>query len=162
MGKFIAGQMDFKPRPYLRARMPGFVNRAKFIAAGFAAEHGYPAKSDPPAPPDPALIPIGQKLSGKAGGFGCVSCHAVAGAPALAAFEAPAPNFAYVKERIRKDYYTRWTRNPQRVEPGTRMPSFADYEGKTAIKDPYDGDSKKQFEAIWNYLQTGRQITPPG
>ncbi len=162
MQQFISGKMDFKPRTYLRARMPGFVNRAKFIAPGFAAEHGYPATSAPDPAPDAAIIPIGQKLAGKSGGFGCVSCHAVAGAPALAAFEAPAPNFAYVKERIRKDYYTRWTRNPQRVEPGTRMPSFADYEGKTAIKDPYDGDATKQFEAIWNYLQQGRQITPPG
>ena len=101
------------------------------------------------------------KLSGKAGGFSCNQCHAIGPAPALAAFEAPAPNFAHVKERLIKPFYDRWLRNPQRVQPGTRMPQFADGDGKTSLAETFDGDAGKQFDAIWEYLLAGDDIQPP-
>ena len=56
-----------------------------------------------------------RRLTGKAGGFACNACHAIADVPAQAAFEAPAPNFAHTRERIRKDYYLRWTWRPLRA-----------------------------------------------
>jgi hypothetical protein len=52
-------------------------------------------------------------------------------------------------------------RNPQRIQPGTRMPQFADPEGKTALRDVFDGDADKQFDALWQYILTGREINPP-
>jgi hypothetical protein len=62
---------------------------------------------------------------------------------------------------MRHDFYTRWVRNPQRYEPGTRMPQYADLEGKTSFRDVFEGDAVKQFEAIWQYLRTGEKIEPP-
>lgn len=159
--QFIGGKVAYKPRPYIQSRMPGFPSRAAYLAVGFAAEHGYPAVTPPDPAPDPALVPIGRKLVGKAGGFNCNACHAVGNAPATAAFEAPAPNFAHVKDRLRYDYYARWVRNPQRVERGTRMPTFATPDGKTPVRDVLDGDASKQFDAIWNYLLQGPAIQPP-
>jgi len=41
------------------------------------------------------------------------------------------------------------------------MGSFADSEGKTALKDIEGGDAKKQFDAIWNYLLLGKDMKPP-
>jgi hypothetical protein len=41
------------------------------------------------------------------------------------------------------------------------MPSFADTEGKTALKDILGGDAKQQFDAIWNYLLQGKEMKPP-
>jgi hypothetical protein len=41
------------------------------------------------------------------------------------------------------------------------MPSFADSEGKTALKDIEGGDAKRQFDAIWNYLLLGKEMKPP-
>ena len=67
----------------------------------------------------------------------------------------------YVHERMRKDYYHRWTRSPSKYQPGTRMPTFADTEGKTAFKDILEGDAHQQFEAIWQYLRAGREIVSP-
>jgi hypothetical protein len=51
--------------------------------------------------------------------------------------------------------------NPIRVDPGTKMPQFGDYEGVTAIKDVLGGDASKQYEAIWNYLLQGKDVKPP-
>jgi mono/diheme cytochrome c family protein len=159
--QFIAGKIAYKPRPYIQARMPGFPARATLLAEGLAHQHGYPAVTPPDAKPDPALVPVGQQLAGKANGFSCNACHAIADAPALAAFEAPASNFAHAAERLRHDYYTRWVRNPQRVERGTRMPTFATTDGKTPVRDVLDGDADKQFEALWHYLLQGPKIQPP-
>lgn len=159
--KFIAGKIPYKPRPFIYARMPGFASRAPFLADGFANEHGYPSITPPDPAPDAALIPIGRLLVGKNGGFSCNACHAIADIPAAAAFEAPAPNFAHVKDRIRHDYYVRWVRNPQRVERGTRMPTFFKPDGTTAVRDVLNGNASQQFNAIWNYLLQGDQIQPP-
>jgi hypothetical protein len=43
---------------------------------------------------------------------------------------------------------------PQRIDPETKMPKFADETGKTPLTDFFDGDASKQFDAIWQYLQT--------
>ena len=159
---FIHGDIAYKPRPYLRARMPAFPVRAIGLAHGMAAEHGFAFKSEPSPAPDPALVPLGQRLVGQVGGFSCVQCHAVAQRPPLAPFEAPSVNFAYVSQRLRKEYYDRWMWNPIRVDPGTKMPQFGDFEGNTAIKDVLGGDAAKQYEAIWNYLLQGKDVKPPG
>ena len=159
--KFIAGEIPYKPREWLAARMPGFPALARALAEGFALEHGCTTALPPPAAPDPSLAEVGRKLAGKNGGFSCVQCHGVGDQKPLAAFEAPAINFAHVTERLTREYYDRWVYSPQRVLPGTRMPQFADNEGKTALKDILGGDARKQFDAIWNYLLAGPQISPP-
>jgi hypothetical protein len=141
--------------------MPGFPARAKLLAEGLAASHGCPPMQPPPGKPDEQLAEIGRKLAGKAGGFSCIQCHSVGDQKALAAFEAPAINFAHVTDRLTREYYDRWVYNPQRVLPGTRMPQFADNSGKSALKDIQGGDARKQYDAIWNYLLAGDKIVPP-
>lgn len=163
---FVAGQVADKPRPYLHARMPAFATRAGLLAAGMAAEHGVgsTAPDDPPHPkPDAALAAVGSKLSGRTPNesFSCTQCHAVATTPPFAPFEAPAVNFALAAERLRKDYYHRWVHNPLKLDPNTKMPAFEREDGKTTITTVYDGDARKQFEAIWQYLLAGRAIKPP-
>jgi hypothetical protein len=51
--------------------------------------------------------------------------------------------------------------NPIKVDPTTKMPAFADAEGKSAIRDVYDGDALKQFEAVWQFLLRGNDVKPP-
>ena len=160
MAKFIAGEIPYKPRPWIFARMPAFSARANLLSLGMAAQHGCSLIDPPLDKPDMALAEAGRKLAGRNGGFSCNTCHAVGNTKAFGAFEAPAPNFAFVSSRLRDEFYHRWVRNPQRVEPGTRMPTFADGDGKTAIKDPFDGDAAKQYEAIRHYLLLGDAIPP--
>lgn len=161
MSKFIAGKLDYKPRTWMLARMPGFPARAEGIAKGLALQHGCPTATPEPPAVDAELATNGKQLVGRNGGFSCIQCHGIANIPPISPFEAPSINFKYTAERIRKEYYDRWMRNPGRLVPATKMPSFADAEGKTALRDILDGDAPKQFEAIWNYLSAGRKIEHP-
>jgi len=163
MASFIDGELKYKPRYWLRARMPAFTGHGRGIAEGLALEHGFPAQSArPPAPgtSKPELAEIGRKLIGRDGGFACVTCHSVVDMKAISPFEAPAPDFLHVVYRLNRDYYVRWMRKPMRFQPGTKMPQFSE-DGKTTLKEVLEGDADRQFEAIWNYLLLGEQMTPP-
>jgi mono/diheme cytochrome c family protein len=162
MTKIIAGELQYKPRYWLRARMPSFAGHdVKVLAAGLANEQGFPAADEAQAQAKAdAGQPVGQKLIGRDGGFACVTCHSVGDTKAISPFEAPAPNFAHVTERLNHDYYLRWMRKPMRFQPGTKMPQFSE-EGRSTLKEILEGDADKQFEAIWDYLLSGAKVTSP-
>jgi len=44
--------------------------------------------------------------------------------------------------------------SPLRVVPETRMPQFADPEGRSPFTEILGGDARKQFEAIWQFLES--------
>lgn len=159
---FLKGEIKERPRPFLKAlRMPGFPARAEKLFHGLALEHGYPTKSAPEPEPNKELSEIGRKLSGPAGGLDCLSCHGIGPKGATKVFEAPAPNFKLVRDRLKKDYYDRWVREPLRLEPGTKMPQFIK-DGRTQLVEILDGDGVKQADALWQYLLEGARIRPPG
>ena len=160
MESFITGTVPYKPRQWLVARMPAFASRAAGLTTGMEMMHGISSVDESPTAPDPSLVDVGRTLTSR-GSFGCVACHGVGEQPPLAPFEAPAPNFAHVSDRLRHDYFTRWMRHPQSYIPGTKMPQFGDGDGKTAYKNILGGEADKQYQAIWNYLSTGSKITPP-
>ena len=160
--KFIDGKMDYKPRIWLRARMPGFHSRAELISKGLAIEHGYPTVNPPDFKPDPELAKIGARIASTKDGFSCAQCHKIGGENVTTkqAFEWPAINFKYVKERIMEPFYYKWMNEPIRMEPGTGMTNFG--KGGHNQKDAFfGGDARKQYEALWHYLQTGREIKSP-
>lgn len=151
---FIAGHGKYKPRPWIVARMPGFETVGKGIAEGLALEHGLPGVPEPEKAVDAAIAADGEKLLGENGGFNCTTCHGIGARLPTAVFEAPGIDLAYASERLRPGYYHRWVLNPLRIDPETKMPKFADEEGKTPLTDFFDGDAGKQYEAIWQYLRT--------
>ena len=161
MSRFIAGKLEYKPRAWMIARMPGFPKRAEGLSNGMALEHGCPTTSPELPAADAELATIGKQLAGRNGGFSCIQCHGIAAVPPVSPFEAPAINFKYIAERVRKDYYDRWMRNPARLVPITKMPAYADADGKTALREILEGDAPKQFDALWNYLLAGRKIEHP-
>jgi hypothetical protein len=99
-------------------------------------------------------VKAGEKLLGESGGFNCVMCHAVGERRPTAPFEAPGIDLALTTARVRKHYYHRWAYNPQRIDPETKMPKFADDQGKTPLTETLEGDAHRQYEAIWQYLRT--------
>jgi hypothetical protein len=161
MSKFVAGRIGYKPRPWLAARMPAFArDRTERIATGLSLEHGLLPINETEPPIDEKLAAVGQRLAGRNGGFACNACHAIGAAPPISAFEAQGVNFMYAHARMREDFYHRWVRNPQRYEPGTRMPQYSDPQGTTPLKQFFDGDASRQFRAIWEYIRTGEKIAP--
>jgi len=154
MTKFVSGQVETKPRPWLIGRMPGFAHVATGLSLGLAHQHGLPAEEPKEDAPKAELTALGEKLIGVDGGFNCITCHAVGDTPATAVFEAPAINFKQTAERLRRGYFLRWALAPVRLDPETKMPKYADAEGMTQLTDILDGKGAEQFEAVRQYLRT--------
>ena len=154
MTKFVSGQVEAKPRPWLIGRMPGFAHVAAGLSLGLAHQHGLPAEEPKEGAPKAELTALGEKLIDVDGGFNCITCHAVGDTPATAVFEAPAINFKQTAERLRRGYFLRWALAPVRLDPETKMPKYADAEGMTQLTDILDGKGAEQFEAVRQYLRT--------
>ncbi len=141
--------------------MPAFSQRGVSIAQGLAMLHGYPPETPREGPIDEEMAKTGQKLVSAIGGFSCISCHAVGTLGATQVFESAGINLAYSGERLLKEYFHRWVRNPLAIDPSTKMPVYFDEEGRSPLADVYDGDGQKQREAIWQYIRMGEKMPPP-
>ncbi|MGA2498486.1 MAG: hypothetical protein ABSH20_12130 [Tepidisphaeraceae bacterium] len=159
--QLLNGALEYRPRPWLRSRMPAFRSRAWPIALGWPLEHGFSPVPPPPPTQDVALARIGRRLAGKDGGLACIACHGVGPTEPKGVYDAPGINYQYVNDRLTEHYFRRWIYGPLRVNPDTKMPTFADPEGRTAIREILDGDARRQYEAIYHYLLSGRKIEPP-
>jgi mono/diheme cytochrome c family protein len=152
--KLFAGQSDRSARPWIKARMPAFPARAEMLAVGLSHEHGFGIDEDNRPKPDAQLAAIGAKLVPQQGGFNCVNCHGIGKQAAVQPFEAPGINLRDAALRLRYDYYQRWMLAPDRVDVAMRMPIFATDGKTTQIRDVFDGDARKQYDALWHYIQT--------
>ncbi|MCC6670636.1 MAG: c-type cytochrome [Planctomycetes bacterium] len=151
--EFLAGRSTERTRPWLHARMPAFPAVAAPLARGLALAHGQRTEAEAPPVADPVLVAAGQRLIGQSGGFACVTCHGIGTSEATQVFEAPGIHFRIAARRLRSEYYRRWLFDPLRIDPATRMPKFADEQGRTAIVDVLGGDAARQFAAIWHHLR---------
>jgi mono/diheme cytochrome c family protein len=152
--KLLAGELDGRARPWLRARMPAFPARAKLLAIGLSHEHGFAVDENPTPKHDVELAKVGQQLVGDNNGFSCIKCHAIGKRPPLAPFEAPGINLVSAAERLRYSYFPRWMLDPPRVDVLTKMPKFAADGTTTGVTSVFDGDARRQNEALWHYIQT--------
>jgi hypothetical protein len=150
----LAGTAKPRPRPWLGTRMPAFPGYAKPLAEGSSRVHGFEPGAPEKVEVDPALAEIGKKLL-SAEGFGCTTCHGIGTQEPTAAFEVGAVNFALTPGRLREEFYHRWMDNPAGVTPGSKMPRYADG-NESQRTDILDGDARKQYEAIWHWLHSGK------
>jgi len=141
-------------RPWLHARMPSFArDRAAQVARGLACGHGLDDGRAPETTPAPELAATGAALVSTAN-FACVTCHGVGDQPPVQVFEVQGVNFALVGTRLREPYFHRWMRDPQRLDPGSKMPTYADARGRTAFTTVLEGDAERQFGAIWAWIRS--------
>lgn len=159
--KLLAGGIDNRARPWLKARMPAFPARADVISLGLSHEHGFAPTEDNHPPHDPQLVDVGKKLSPQMGGLNCVQCHGVGKTPAVAPFEAPGINLLDAANRLRYSYYQRWMLDPPRLDPLTKMVKLAPDGKMTGIREVFDGDARRQFDALWHFIQTLPDKTLP-
>jgi mono/diheme cytochrome c family protein/glucose/arabinose dehydrogenase len=90
-----------------------------------------------------------QRLVGPAG-FGCMSCHQVGKhVPTGSEPSARGPDLAGLGERVRYEWYRRWTRNPARIAGGVEMPAI-----NLASPGLLGDDLETQLSALWLGLNT--------
>ncbi|HTG45841.1 MAG TPA: hypothetical protein VK633_15075, partial [Verrucomicrobiae bacterium] len=161
MKHFLEGGINYKPRPWLAARMPSFPAYASRLAAGLAALHGFSPHAGAAPVLEEGSAKMGARLVSAAAGFACVACHAVGNSSGGQVVESPGVNLAYSGERLQKAFFQRWVMSPALIDPTTKMPSYFDAQGKSQLLDFYEGDGGKQIEAIWDYLRLGSRMPAP-
>ena len=78
----------------------------------------------------------------------CFSCHQRGAEKPQGPPEGWAPDLAMAHERLNPEWIVKWIRDPQKVMPGTKMPSF--YPG--GPPDVLGGDEDAQMRALRDYI----------
>jgi mono/diheme cytochrome c family protein len=149
-----------KDRPYMHTRMPKFgaANVGHLTAVLEALD-----KVEPMPKPTYTQTPGQVRAAGRqmVGGtsLGCIKCHLFAGHKAEGV---QGIDMVLMPQRLKRDWFHRYIRDPQKYRPGTRMPTAWPM-GESLLPAVLDGDTNKQVEAIWEYLsQGGRAQLPAG
>jgi cytochrome c2 len=144
-------------RPWMSLRMPQFgAQDVDAMAHGLPAADAHFKEPQPDRTLQEELVEAGRDLIG-AKGFGCTKCHDMLG---VASGGTRGPDLALVTSRVERDWFERWLRDPQRIEPGTRMPTvFLD--GQSPHGEILGGDPSKQREGMWQYLSVSDRRPPP-
>ena len=148
-------------RPWLDIRMPTF---------GFSDEHTtqlinyfnglskvenpyayFDERNVPPDHLDAARMLVSEEY------FNCFSCHVRGGKNPEGPPEGWAPDLAMARQRLSPSWIIKWIQDPQKIQPGTKMPSF--YPG--GPDNILGGKDDRQIEAMRDYLMTLGRDGPP-
>ncbi len=148
-------------RPWLEIRMPTF---------GFSDEHatqlvnyfnGLSKVELPYVYIDDKKIPAQQieaaKILTSKDYFNCFSCHMQGAKTPEGPKDGWAPDLTLARQRLNPNWILKWLKDPQKVQPGTKMPSF--YPG--GPDNVLGGKEDLQIEALRDYLMSiGRGAAP--
>ena len=144
-------------RPYVKTRMPQYgVDNVAHLVDLFQRTDRQPELQDVEFSDQKEMRTAGHELAGTRG-LNCIVCHTF---QLKQAATMPAVDLTDMAERLHKDWFHRYMRNPQRLSLNTVMPTF--WPGGRAIRqNVLDGDPVMQIEALWQYLLDGRQARAP-
>lgn len=152
-----------RSRPWMSLRMPQFPKEVMAtLPAGLAALDAEPLDDktarvvESSKVDEKQLAEAGRTLVGSRG-FGCTKCHDMLGVPSGGT---RGPDLSLVADRVRFEWFDRWMTDPQRIQPGTRMPTVF-LNGASPYKDVLDGDPAMQRLAVWHYLSNSKKLPPP-
>jgi mono/diheme cytochrome c family protein len=150
----------FSLRPWLQLRMPTF---------GFSNDHatqlvdyfnGLSKIEEPFVYFDDKKIPPGYLEAARQltspDYFNCFSCHVRGAKTPEGPPEGWAPDLAMARQRLNPEWIIKWLHDPQKVQPGTKMPSF--YPG--GPDNILGGKDDPQIEALRDYLMTLGRSAP--
>lgn len=144
-------------RPWLRVRMPTFHLTDD---EAYRAVRYFESLDDVKIPfvhIDPAAyrgpnVEAGALLA-SADYLGCFSCHVRGATMPEGDPSSWAPNLALAHKRLRPDWILAWLHDPQKLLPGTKMPTFyADPDNPDGPEDVLGGDDEAQMRALRDYV----------
>ena len=148
-------------RPWLSLRMPTFGladEEANTVVGYFEAldRVQVPFVHIEKAAFSPESVAAGKLLTGK-DYFDCFSCHQRGAQKPQGPPEGWAPDLALAHARLSPEWIIKWLHDPQKMMPGTKMPSF--FPG--GPPDVLGGDDEAQIRALRDYiLSLGMPETP--
>lgn len=139
-------------RPWLKLRMPTFGLsdvEANTVVGYFGAldKVQVPYVHLERAALSPANVEAGRLLTTK-DYFDCFSCHQRGAQKPQGPPEGWAPDLSLAAQRLSPEWIVKWLRDPQKVMPGTKMPSF--FPG--GPPDVLGGDDDAQMRALRDYI----------
>jgi mono/diheme cytochrome c family protein len=139
-------------RPWLKVRMPTFGlddEEANAVVQYFnTLDHvQVPFVHFARADFSRANVEAGKLLTSK-DYFDCFSCHQRGAEKPQGPPEGWAPDLSLAYQRLNPEWIVKWIRDPQKLMPGTKMPSF--YPG--GPPDVLGGDDDAQMRAVRDYL----------
>ncbi len=149
-------------RPWLQLRMPtfGFTDSEVNTLVGYLdglskVEIPYAYFDDKKVPPeyiDAARVLVSKDY------FNCFSCHQQGDKKPEGPPEGWAPDLTLARNRLKPAWIIKWLQDPQKVQPGTKMPSF--YPG--GPDNILGGKDDVQIEALRDYIMLlGKGGAPP-
>ncbi|MCA9128892.1 MAG: c-type cytochrome [Planctomycetales bacterium] len=83
-------------------------------------------------------------------GFGCQSCHAIGDSlPPQVDLKARGAPLSMLGNRLRREWFLRWVRDPSRIVPRMEMPAI-----KIPVQGLLAGSLDRQLEALWSTLNS--------
>jgi mono/diheme cytochrome c family protein len=153
-------------RPWLEVRMPTFPldnQDATTLVRYFAAmDHvQVPFVHIDKAMLRPEYVDAGKQLASK-DYLSCFSCHIHGSQNPEGSPDSWAPNLAMAATRLYPDWIVKWIHDPQKLLPGTKMPSFyADPDNPNGPPDILGGKDDEQILALRDYvISLGLPETP--
>jgi mono/diheme cytochrome c family protein len=144
-------------RPWLSVRMPtfGLDDGETYTAVHYFQgldEVGLPYVHLDPAAYAGANVDAGRVLASP-DYLSCFSCHVRGDIFPEGEKDSWAPDLAMAATRLRPDWILEWLHDPQKLLPGTKMPSFyADPENPDGPPDILGGDDDAQMRALRDYV----------
>lgn len=150
----------FPIRPGLRARMPGFrLSEEEGKALVDYLESLREARGVPLPPrlaftgsPSPTLVEAGRQLASR-DYFACAACHVAGRQIPEGPREGWALDLVLAGRRLKPDWIVRWLQDPQRFQPGSRMPTYFS-DDRSGPEDILGGNEEQQILALRDYLIT--------
>jgi len=141
-------------RPWLQVRMPTFglsdreaTTLVEYFGTLDHVETPFVHVVSAEIPPE--YIEAGRQLASK-DYFDCFSCHQRGSQKPEGPLEGWAPDLALARQRLQPEWILRWLRDPQAVQPGTKMPSF--FPG--GPEDILGGNEDLQIRALRDYIMS--------
>ena len=147
-------------RPWLKVRMPTFglsPEETDILVDYFLAQD---AVEIPFVYVNEATMPEGYVEAGRLLAsddyFSCYSCHQQGDIKPEGPEEGWAPDLVLAKERLNPAWIVEWLRDPQALDPGTKMPAFYNFDDDEpdGPDDILGGNDEKQVEALRDYILT--------
>jgi len=141
-------------RPWLEIRMPTFGLSDEHTNQLISFFNGLSKVEIPYAYIDERKIPADHieaaKLLVSKDYFNCFSCHQQGERKPEGPVDGWAPDLTLARQRLNPNWILKWLKDPQKVQPGTKMPSF--YPG--GPDNILGGKEDQQIEALRDYLVT--------
>ena len=150
-------------RSWLHIRMPRFRLSDDDLVAlvdYFVTKDRIPDRKQPEIdnPKDAEMMVTGARLV-TTSGFGCTSCHQVGDSiPPKAPLNARGPDLSMLGQRVRRQWYDRFVRNPIRIVPRMEMPTI-----QIPVQGVLHENLDHQLAAVWHvFNQPEFQPPKPG